>query len=117
MVLTWSGLSVGWRSSSNATAPETTPVAIEEPLSRKYVAPLLAATTWSGSSVSRVLPGTRSDTIRRPGAIRSGLAVESTGTPQAENQASRSSAVVRVAWSSLDPTVIAYGSTPGVTTL
>src|SRR6266581_4340900 len=54
--------------------------------------------------------------MRRPGATRSGFAFES-GLPQAENQASMSSPRPRVPRSSVAPTVITYGSMPGVTTV
>src|SRR6266700_3136745 len=73
-------------------------------------------TTRSGNSVSNALPGTRRDTMRRPGATRSGLAFES-ALPQAENQASMSSPRPRVPRSSVAPTVITYGSMPGVRTV
>src|SRR5712692_412023 len=66
--------------------------------------------------VSSVLPGTRIDTTRRPGETRSGRA-ESPEAPHAENQASVSSASDSVVWSSVEPTVITYGSTPGDSTV
>ena len=67
IALTWSGFNCGWCSSSSATAPETTPVAIDRQSVESRWPWFFAVTTWSGSSVSRLLPGTRMDTIRRPG--------------------------------------------------
>src|SRR6267378_1186275 len=111
-----SGVRSGRPSRRSAAAPETTPVDIEVPVRRKYVAPFCATTTRSGNNVSRALPGTRRETIRRPGATRSGLAFES-ALPQAENQASTSSPRSMVPRSSVAPTVMTYGSMPGVTTV
>src|SRR5437764_422634 len=48
---------------------------------------------WSGNMVSRVLPGTRLDTTRRPAPTRSGSAVESVGVPHDDNLARRVRAV------------------------
>src|SRR5882762_8399298 len=111
-----SGVRSGRPSRRSAAAPETTPVDIEVPVRRKYVAPFCATTTRSGNYVSRALPGTRRETMRRPGATRSGLAFES-ALPQAENQASTSSPRSMVPRSSVAPTVMTYGSMPGVTTV
>src|SRR5437660_1614355 len=72
MPLTWLGFRPGCACSKRATTPEATPVAMDVPLRRKYCAPLAAVTTRSGFSTSSVLPGTRSETIRRPGATMSG---------------------------------------------
>src|SRR6267378_3633290 len=114
--LIWSGVRFGQPCRRSAAAPDTTPVAIDVPVRRKYVDPFCATTTRSGNSVSKVLPGTRRETRRRPGATRSGLAFES-ALPQAENQASMSSRRLMVPRSSVAPTVTTYGSMPGVTTV
>ena len=75
------------------------------------------ATTRSGNSWSSVLPGERRLTIRRPGATTSGFARPSTEVgPRDDHDASESSAVVAVPLSSTPPTVITYGSLPGVVT-
>src|SRR5437667_6538516 len=105
----------GQRARRSAVAPDTTAVAIDVPVRRKYVDPFRATTTRSGNSVSKALPGTRIETRRRPGATRSGLAFES-ALPQAENQASTSSRRLRVPRSSVAPTLMAYRPLPAVTT-
>src|SRR5213594_1821713 len=70
----------------------------------------------SGKRRSSALPGTRSDTMRRPGATRSGLTFES-ALPHDENVAIVSSRGLIVPLSSVAPTVIAYGSMPGLATV
>src|SRR6266851_843664 len=114
--LTWSGVYSGCRSSSSATSPDTTAVAIDVPVRRKYVVPLVAVTRWSGSNLSSVLPAARTAMIFRPGATRSGLGVDSAGVPYPENQPITSSPSAPVSRSSLAPTVRTYGSAPGEST-
>src|SRR4051794_28629943 len=67
-------------------------------------------------SRSSALPATRGATTWRPGASKSGLDVDIVGVPQAENQPTTSSLSESVTWSSVDPTVTAYGSMPGDST-
>ena len=59
----------------------------------------------------------RIETIRRPGATRSGLGADPYVVPQAENQASSSSDTLTDPRSSVAPTVMTYGSVPGVWTV
>src|SRR3546814_10866182 len=61
------------------------------------------------------LPGDRSDCTLWPGATTSGLATPSASVgPRDENAATASSAVSAVPWSSLAPTVMTHGSSPGL---
>src|SRR5712691_4262355 len=55
--------------------------------------------------------------MRRPGATTSGLEVESGGVPQDEKLARISSLMPAVPRSSVAPTVMTYGSSPGATTV
>src|ERR1700686_3914463 len=74
VALTWSGVSAGLFCNSNATAPLTTGVAMLVPLNTKYIGvPLDGATSYSGYFTSSVLPATRKETSRLPGATRSGF--------------------------------------------
>ena len=68
----------------SATVPETTGVAMLVPLIRKYCGDDRAedvysdvATTLPGYSLTSVEPGASSETVRFPGATKSGLAVRS----------------------------------------
>ena len=69
IALTWSGDRSGRRSSSSATAPETTAAACDVPLPLKQASPTRA----SGCARSSAEFGSRRLTIERPGATRSGL--------------------------------------------
>src|SRR5271154_3369710 len=73
--LTWSGVNVGVCCNISATAPLTIGVAMLVPLRTKYLeaAPLPGATAYCGKAVSSVLPATRKETMRFPGATRSGF--------------------------------------------
>src|SRR5579859_6920280 len=61
-----------------------------------------------------VLPGTRTDTIIRPGATRSGLAMWSAVGPSLDQLGMTSSLVLGVPDSSAAPAVTTSGSMPGV---
>src|SRR3954468_7554103 len=69
IALTWSGVRSGRRSSSSATAPETTAAACDVPLPLNRSSPARA----SGCARSRAEFGSRRLAIERPGATRSGL--------------------------------------------
>src|SRR6266849_7685144 len=101
----------------SATTPVTIGAAIEVPERRKYAGTSGSspATRRSGSRTSRVLPGDRKLTIFRPGAATSGFARPSTAVgPRDDHDARASPTVVAVPLSSIAPTVITYGSLPGV---
>ena len=67
------GLTVGFFTIS-ATAPLTSGVAMLVPLKRKYFGvPTSGATSKEEYLVSSVLPASRKETIRLPGATRSGF--------------------------------------------
>src|ERR1700716_69099 len=69
---------------------------------------------WLGLWRSRVLPGTRTETILRPGATRSGLVRPSAVGPTLDHVGRLSSAAAAVPLSSEAPTVRMSGSMPGV---
>src|SRR3982074_2148937 len=91
-------------------------VDIDVPLRRMWGDAFWAVMTRFGNNVSSALPGTRIDTMRRPGATRSGFAFAS-AVPHDENHARLSSRVLSVPASSVAPTVMAYGSMPGLRTV
>jgi hypothetical protein len=65
--------------------------------------------------VSIALPGARSDTRWPPGATTSGLASPSAAVgPRLEKLGNWSSPRPRVPWSSIAPTVMTQGSSPGL---
>src|SRR5438270_7785246 len=67
-----------------------------------------------GSALSIVLPGTRTETILRPGATTSGFATPSSVGPSLDQVGITSSEVDDVPDSSVAPTVTTSGSMPGV---
>jgi hypothetical protein len=83
--LTVSGVRLGFFCSINATAPETTGVAMLVPLKRKYaeapaeldVVYCAGGITFPGYSASSVDPGASRETTRFPRATKSGFAVRS----------------------------------------
>ncbi len=64
-----SGVAPGWCCASTAAAPETSAVAIEVPLPRRYVASTMPS-VWVSSIFE---PGARYDSTLVPGADTSGL--------------------------------------------
>src|ERR1041385_6237380 len=75
---TCAGVSCGADSSSSAAAPDTTAVDMLVPLNSMYAAFPGAATTRSGYVVDSALPAADADTMRLPGATRSGFSTPST---------------------------------------
>src|SRR5258708_25789106 len=75
---------------------------------------VVGPSTWLGLWRSRVLPGTRTETILRPGATRSGLARPSAVGPTLDHDGMLSSDGAAVLLSSEAPTVSTSGSMPGV---
>src|SRR5689334_8091107 len=106
---TWSGVHVGCALTMSATAPDTTPVAIEVPPIWKYPPPNMQ----DGHSVSNRLDGAASEMRCAPGATTSGLAKPSCVVPRLDQSASMSSFVDVVPCSSVPPTVITNGSLAG----
>src|SRR3954470_15802841 len=118
---TWSGVILGCSCSINAAAPLTTGVAMLVPLISVYndgepgIPPYSEGDAWlPGNSVSKVLPGTRSETIALPGATRSGLTMRSPADGPLELKlVIRSSPRTDVWFVFIAPTVMTHGSLPG----
>ena len=79
IALTALGVSAGLACNIRATTPLTTGAAMLVPLSVRYgyAPPLVPATRSSGLRNASALPSSLSETMRVPGATRSGLAAKS----------------------------------------
>src|SRR4051794_33138131 len=110
MYLTRSGTRLGLADNMSATTPETTPLANDVPLPRRYGAGIV-----EGNSVLIVEPGAARETRCVPGATRSGLARPSATVGPCELKLGiASSERPTVPESKLAPTVMTNGSSPGL---
>ena len=109
VLLTWSGVQSGWRSSIRAATPETTGAAIEVPPARMY----WPSTTHVGQRLVKALSGASVETMWAPGAPMSGFSKPSCVAPTLDHSVGASSPRHAVPLSSIAPTVSANGSLPG----
>src|SRR3954447_5854214 len=113
-ILTCAGEREGYAFSNSAAPPVTTGAAMLVPLRRRYAFVALPATCHCGYVVLRYDLLDSSETMRVPGASRSGLTARSYRVgPRELYGATVSSDVSTVPCVSSAPTVIAYGELPG----
>src|SRR5688572_7343188 len=94
----------------SATEPDTTAADIDVPLPARYEPSMVL-----GNRVSISLPGALKETMWPPGAAMSGFARPSAAVgPRDEKPGRLSSESGTVPRSSVAPTVITYGSSPGL---